>query len=149
MKIHPLLQGKVFGERDRFTETEELHLLCFWEQMGSDWGRISQIMGKSYNSIRNAWEELLKREGINEDKILKDTIELLIIRLKTRINSRVQNAAQEELKEASIGSILEYSNDEKEDISLLGEGESTQSKDITLPKPHSKGNMVDVNVNKE
>eukprot|EP00826_Nyctotherus_ovalis_P052847 TRINITY_DN6779_c0_g2_i2.p1 TRINITY_DN6779_c0_g2~~TRINITY_DN6779_c0_g2_i2.p1 ORF type:complete len:249 (+),score=47.18 TRINITY_DN6779_c0_g2_i2:156-902(+) len=89
----------------RISKTEELHLLCFWQQKGDKWGEIGQLMRKSSTWIRSTWKQVLEREGIEENIELRNRVSLLVRSLEKKINAEdlqpPSNSVEEEIKESA------------------------------------------------
>jgi hypothetical protein len=84
------------------TPSDELHLICFWQQLGNKWVEISKFMNRSENWVKNNWKKILKREGLlpHEDNI--EHIPALIEKLKQNVlNYRRDESLSEEVSNAS------------------------------------------------
>lgn len=46
------------------TASDELHLLCYWQQLGNKWVKIANLMGRSENWVKNNWKKIMRREKI-------------------------------------------------------------------------------------
>eukprot|EP00826_Nyctotherus_ovalis_P018761 TRINITY_DN15664_c0_g1_i11.p2 TRINITY_DN15664_c0_g1~~TRINITY_DN15664_c0_g1_i11.p2 ORF type:complete len:166 (+),score=55.10 TRINITY_DN15664_c0_g1_i11:552-1049(+) len=46
------------------TASDELHLLCYWQQLGNKWVKIANLMGRSENWVKNNWKKIMRRERI-------------------------------------------------------------------------------------
>ena len=99
------------NSRGETTETEELHLLCYWKQLGKKWVEIAKFMNRSENWVKNNWRRILKREGIPtdlhnpEDERIKALIEELSKRLENASNEVVVDNEAPEEDISSDGSI--------------------------------------------
>lgn len=76
-----------YNTRGETTATEELHLLCYWRQLGNKWVEIAKFMGRSENWVKNNWKRVLKREGIAMDDKIDEKIRLLIGQLRESLQT--------------------------------------------------------------
>lgn len=67
--------------RGEINDTEELHLFCYWKQLGNKWVEIAKLMGRSENWVKNNWKRLLKRERIANDDNIIDKVTVIIEKL--------------------------------------------------------------------
>lgn len=69
-------------------------MFCHWQQLGNRWADIAKLVGRSENWVKNYCRKLLKHEEIySEDEKVEDRIGRLIERLKSRIESSSNIAA--------------------------------------------------------
>lgn len=78
------------------TPLDELHLFCYWEQLGNKWVEIAKLMGRSENNIKNNWKKVLKRENLSVHVDLTPHIPGLIEKLKQSVLSCSKNEVSQD-----------------------------------------------------
>lgn len=83
------------------TPTDELHLFCYWQQLGNKWVEIARFMGRSENWVKNNWKKVLKREGLSPNENIMDRMPELIEKLTVNAANYKQNDFSEPLPSES------------------------------------------------
>lgn len=88
--------------RSKITPTDELHLICYWQQLGNKWVEIAKFMGRSENWVKNNWKKILRREGLSPHEDTSEHIPGLIERLKENaINYKRDTMTESALSESA------------------------------------------------
>lgn len=124
------------------TKTEELHLLCFWMEIGNEWKGIGKLMHKSNEWVKTIWKQILDREGWYVDENLQSNVAQLIERIKREIEAEdfLEPANNTEVKQEALSDHVDIEIEGSNVEDDMNEGKVGYSILTTKEnlKPHSR-----------
>lgn len=124
-------------DRGKMTPQDELHLLCYWQQLGNRWVEIAKFMGRSENWVKNNWKKILKQEGLAEQKDVSKFIPGLIEKAMANVHNYINPnqivplvPINEEAKSVKQDEQMMCNEFEELDINMKEEVKHNKPKDV-------------------
>eukprot|EP00826_Nyctotherus_ovalis_P060489 TRINITY_DN8494_c0_g3_i4.p1 TRINITY_DN8494_c0_g3~~TRINITY_DN8494_c0_g3_i4.p1 ORF type:complete len:258 (-),score=36.74 TRINITY_DN8494_c0_g3_i4:197-970(-) len=121
--------------KSKITPTDELHLICYWQQLGNKWVEIAKFMGRSENWVKNNWKKIFRREGLSPHEDTSEHIPGLIEKLKENALNYKRDTMTESVQSESVP--YDHTTEEMKDVRKRKHEKSGWMQS-------SEGNMEDV-----